>query len=102
ALQFLPEPFVVAQSIATFVALTSNFFLNNELTYRDRRLKGFAEVRGFVLFCLIGSLGALANVNVASWLFAERSVWWVAGAAGAIMGLLWNYSMATLFVWRAR
>ena len=101
-LSLSPEPFVVAQSVATFVALTSNFFLNNELTYRDRRLKGFAALRGFVLFCLIGSLGAIANVNVASWLFTERSVWWVAGAAGAIMGLLWNYSMATLFVWRAR
>jgi dolichol-phosphate mannosyltransferase len=102
ALDLLPEPFVVAQSIATFAAMTSNFFLNNELTYRDRRLKGRGMARGFVLFCLIGSFGAFANVNVATWLFAERSVWWVAGATGAIMGVLWNYSMATLFVWRAR
>jgi dolichol-phosphate mannosyltransferase len=102
ALNFVPEPFVVAQSIATFVALTSNFFLNNELTYRDRRLKGLGILRGFILFCLFGSFGALANVNVASWLFSERSVWWVAGAAGAIMGVLWNYAMSTLFVWRAR
>ena len=36
----LPEPFRAAQIIATFVAMTSNFLLNNELTYRDRRLKG--------------------------------------------------------------
>ena len=97
-----PDLFRAAQIIATFVAMTSNFILNNELTYRDRRLKGMAMVRGFVLFCLIGSVGVLANVDLASWLYMERSVWWLAGATGAIMSALWNYAMSTLFVWRAR
>ncbi len=101
-LLFLPDAFRAAQIIATLVAMTSNFLLNNELTYRDRRLKGAAMLRGFVLFCLIGSVGVLTNVDLASWLYTERQVWWVAGAAGAIMGALWNYAMSTLFVWRAR
>ncbi len=95
--------FPVAQSIATFAAMTSNFFLNNELTYRDRRLKGWSMVRGFVAFCLFCSAGALTNVGLAAWLFdAEREVWWVAGAAGALMGAFWNYAMSSLFVWRTR
>jgi dolichol-phosphate mannosyltransferase len=102
SLAFMPDAFRGAQIIATLVAMTSNFLLNNELTYRDRRLKGVAMLRGFVLFCLIGSVGALTNVDLASWLYTERQVWWVAGAAGAIMGALWNYAMSTLFVWRAR
>ena len=104
-LAFLPaqtDLFQTAQIAATLVAMTSNFLLNNELTYRDRRLKGIAMLRGFVLFCLIGSVGALANVDLASWLYSNREVWWLAGAAGAIMGALWNYAMSTLFVWRAR
>ena len=96
------ETFSVAQSIATFVAMTSNFFLNNELTYRDRRLKGLAMFGGFLGFCAIGSVGALTNVGLANWLYSERSVWWVAGAAGAIMGALWNYALSSLFVWRTR
>jgi len=96
------QPFYVAQAIATFVALTSNFFLNNELTYRDRRLKGWGMLRGFVLFCLVCSFGILANVDLASWLYVERPIWWVAGAVGAVMSVLWNYAMSTLFVWRAR
>ena len=54
-----PDRFNDAQIIATLAAMTSNFFLNNELTYRDRRLKGFAMLRGFVLFCLIASVGTL-------------------------------------------
>jgi dolichol-phosphate mannosyltransferase len=102
ALVLLPDSFQLAQIIATFVAMTSNFLLNNELTYRDRRLKGAAQIRGFVLFCMIGSVGVLTNVDLASWLYANREVWWVAGAAGAVMGALWNYAMSTLFVWRAR
>ena len=102
ALEFLPDAFRGAQIIATLVAMTSNFLLNNELTYRDRRLKGVAMLRGFVLFCLIGSVGVLANVDLASWLYYQRQVWWVAGATGALMGALWNYAMSTLFVWRVR
>ncbi|HEX4634824.1 MAG TPA: glycosyltransferase family 2 protein [Rhizomicrobium sp.] len=98
----LMQPFRAAQVIATFAAMTSNFLLNNELTYRDRRLKGFAMVRGFILFCLACSVGVLANVDLASWLYVERPIWWVAGAVGAVMSVLWNYAMSTLFVWRAR
>jgi dolichol-phosphate mannosyltransferase len=102
ALMFMPDAFRGAQIVATLVAMTSNFLLNNELTYRDRRLKGVGMLRGFVLFCLIGSAGALTNVDLASWLYYHRQVWWLAGAAGALMGALWNYAMSTLFVWRAR
>jgi dolichol-phosphate mannosyltransferase len=98
----LMQPFRAAQIIATFAAMTSNFMLNNELTYRDRRLKGLAMVRGFVLFCVVCSVGVLANVDLASWLYVERPIWWVAGAVGAVMSVLWNYAMSTLFVWRAR
>jgi dolichol-phosphate mannosyltransferase len=106
ALIALPETMIdqfrIAQGIATFAAMTSNFLLNNELTYRDRRLKGWAMTRGFVLFCVIASVGVLANIDLASWLYVSHSRWLVAGAAGAIMSALWNYAMSTLFVWRAR
>jgi dolichol-phosphate mannosyltransferase len=94
--------FPVAQTIATFVALCSNFVLNNELTYRDRRLKGWSMLWGFIGFCAIGSIGALTNVGVAAWLYSADPVWWVDGAAGAVMGALWNYAMSSLFVWRTR
>jgi dolichol-phosphate mannosyltransferase len=96
------QPFQSAQIVATVVALTSNFLLNNEITYRDRRLKGISMFWGFVVFCLFCSVGALTNVGIASWLYSQDPVWWVAGAAGAVMGALWNYAMSSLFVWRTR
>ncbi|HEY3779059.1 MAG TPA: glycosyltransferase family 2 protein [Rhizomicrobium sp.] len=94
--------FPVAQSVATFVAMISNFLLNNFLTYHDRRLSGKGLIFGFIGFCLIGSVGALTNVGLASWLYSREPTWWIAGAAGAIMGALWNYSMSSQFVWRTR
>ena len=95
-------PFSIAQSVATFAALLSNFLLNNATTYRDRRLKGFSLVTGFLVFCAIGTAGAISNVGLATWLYSEHSVWWVAGAAGSVMGALWNYLMSSRFVWRTR
>ncbi len=97
--------FLTAQIAATLVAMTSNFLLNNEITYRDRRLKGAGAVKGFILFGLFASIGAIANVDIAEWLYdspATGTFWWAAGAAGAIMSAFWNYAMSTLFVWRAR
>jgi dolichol-phosphate mannosyltransferase len=96
------QSFPIAQSLATLAALASNFLLNNMLTYRDRRLSGFGLLWGFFGFCAIGAVGAIANVGIASWLYSEHSVWWLAGAAGALMGALWNYSMSSQFVWRTR
>ncbi len=96
------QTFQAAQIVATIVALTSNFLLNNEITYRDRRLEGLSLLRGFAVFFLFCSIGALTNVGIASWAYSAEPVWWVAGATGAVMGALWNYAMSSLFVWRTR
>jgi dolichol-phosphate mannosyltransferase len=94
--------FPPAQTVAVLAAMTQNFLLNNSLTYRDKRLAGWALLRGLVGFYAISSVGAVANVGVASWLYAHQPVWWVAGVAGALMGAFWNYSLSTMLVWRLR
>ncbi|MFZ5735686.1 MAG: glycosyltransferase [Pseudomonadota bacterium] len=101
-LKLFEQPFAEAQGIAALVAMTSNFILNNFLTYRDQRLKGFAILRGLLLFYLVCSVGLLANVGVAFAVYNEHITWWLAGAAGALMGVVWNYAMSGLFVWRKR
>ena len=94
--------FAESQAIAAFVAMTGNFFLNNRLTYRDQRLKGFSIVRGLLLFYLVCGVGLLANVGVAFSVYDQEPIWWLAGAAGALMGVVWNYAVSSLFVWRAK
>jgi len=99
-LRFAALDFTVAQSIATIVAMIGNFTLNNLFTYRDRRLAGFAFLRGLLTFALVCGLGAVANVGVASVLFGNRQAWWVAGVAGAIVGSVWNYAVTSVVTWR--
>jgi dolichol-phosphate mannosyltransferase len=100
--QALNVPFAEAQAAGALVAMTSNFILNNFLTYRDQRLKGLAILRGLLLFYLVCSVGLFANVGVAFSVYDQEPIWWLAGAAGALMGVVWNYAMSGLFVWRKR
>jgi dolichol-phosphate mannosyltransferase len=102
ALEMFNVPFPEAQACGALLAMTSNFILNNFLTYRDQRLKGIAILRGLLLFYLVCSVGLLANVGVAFSVYDQEPIWWLAGAAGALMGVVWNYAMSGLFVWRKR
>jgi len=86
ALRLFDVPFPQAQAAGALVAMTSNFILNNFLTYRDQRLKGFAILRGLLLFYLVCSVGLFANVGVAFSVYDQEPIWWLAGAAGRADG----------------
>ena len=93
--------FALAQSIAVIVAMTSNFFINNAITYRDAKLKGFGPLlRGLLYFYAVCAFGAVANVGVATWLYNLYPVVWISALAGVIMGSVWNFTLSSLFVWR--
>ncbi len=93
--------FATAEWIATLAAIGCNFALNNVLTYRDRRLRGWRAARGLALFTVGCSVGAVANVGIASAL-VRTEAWWLAGLAGAVLGAVWNYAIAGTYVWRSR
>ena len=92
--------FVTSQSIATIVAMTSNFALNNILTYRDMRLKGWQWLRGWASFTIACSVGALANVGIASYLFIQDTTWVLAALAGILVGAVWNYAVTKVYTWK--
>ena len=102
ALNLFDLPFPEAQAAGALVAMTTNFVFNNFLTYRDQRLKGLSILWGLLSFYLVCSVGLLANVGVAFSIYDQEPIWWLAGAAGALMGVVWNYAMSGLFVWRKR
>ena len=92
-------PFWGAQSLATLAAMTSNFLLNNVLTYSDQRVTGWRMLPALFGFYAVCSIGALSNVGVSSWLFSKDPVWWLAGIAGSIVGAVWNYAGSSTLVW---
>lgn len=94
------EGFMLAQSAAVLVAMSFNFWLNNWLTYRDKRLKGAeALLRGWLGFCATCAVGAFANVAVASFLEGQGLFWALAALAGIVVGSVWNYALSSRFVW---
>jgi len=93
--------FTASQAAATIVAMTSNYALNNSLTYRDRRHRGLGWWGGLLTFYAICGAGVVANVGVAGFVF-ERQGWALAAAAGALVGTVWNYAATRVVTWRSR
>ena len=99
--QSMSLSFTISQAGAAIVAMVSNFVLNNALTFRDKRLKGWRWVKGLSSFTLTCSLGALANVGVASYLFKQHTLWQLSALAGIVVGAVWNYAMTATFTWNS-
>ncbi len=94
--------FVVAQLIATFVAMIENFSLNNRITFRDHRFEGAQILSGGARFVLACGFGAWANVVFAHSLWQSGTEWYLAGLAGIVLGSVWNLSISSLFTWGLR
>jgi dolichol-phosphate mannosyltransferase len=94
--------FLLSQALATWVAMTSNFVLNNVVTYGDQRLRGRAMWRGLASFYAACGIGALINLAIADWLFLKSSPYWLAGLAGALIAALWNFFTTASFTWGSR
>jgi dolichol-phosphate mannosyltransferase len=92
--------FLKAQAITTFAAMTGNFFLNNSMTYRDRRLKGRRVLTGLTTFYLACSLGAVINLRIAESAKGLGLPWYIAGACGLAVGAVWNYGITSFTTWR--
>ncbi|HEX8214199.1 MAG TPA: glycosyltransferase family 2 protein [Allosphingosinicella sp.] len=97
----LGQSFGAAQTAATVGAMTFNFFLNNALTYRDQQLRGARRlVLGWLSFCLVCGVGAVANIGVATYLFeARHALWTLSALAGVLAGAVWNFALSSRFTW---
>jgi dolichol-phosphate mannosyltransferase len=94
--------FVVAQAITTFAAMTANFFLNNSLTYRDRRLRGRQLAFGLLTFYAACLVGAVLNIRIAQFLKDANFPWYMAGVSGLAIGAVWNYGVTSIITWRRK
>jgi dolichol-phosphate mannosyltransferase len=93
------QTFVVAQGVATVVVMTLNFFLNNAITYRDRRLKGMRLLGGLFTFYIACSIGAFVNIRAASFALTAGLKWYAAGILGVSLSSVWNYAVTAVFTW---
>jgi dolichol-phosphate mannosyltransferase len=89
-----------ALPMAVVAAASSNYLINNALTFRFQRLQGLALLQGLLKFLLVASLPVLANVGLASafYSFVARDTFW-AQLAGILVVFVWNYAASSRFVW---
>jgi dolichol-phosphate mannosyltransferase len=95
-------PFGQAQTLATGLAMTGNFLLNNLVTYRDLRLKGWRLLPGLLTFYLACSVGFFTNLSVSETLVEKGLPWVWAGLAGLAISSMWNYGVTNVITWRRR
>ena len=92
--------FAWGQGIAAFGSMTFNFWLNNWLTYRDKRLTTPGKLLvGWLSFVAACSVGAFANVAVATTLHDNGLHTLPAALVGIAIGSVWNFALSSRFVW---
>ncbi|HEY1805974.1 MAG TPA: glycosyltransferase family 2 protein [Terracidiphilus sp.] len=92
--------FAAGQAVSTFTVMILNFVLNNSLTYRDRRLRGWKFLGGLITFCLACGLGVAANVAIANEVFRQGVPWVLAAITGLLFTAVWNYFVTSMTTWR--
>ncbi len=93
------ENFLASQAAATASAMVFNYAVNNALTYRDKRLRGWRWLRGLVSFVALCGIGAIANVGVANYFFVSETPWAAAALAGIAVGAVWNFAITQIYTW---
>ncbi|MFN9242366.1 MAG: GtrA family protein, partial [Cyanobacteriota bacterium] len=92
--------FEVAQTLAVICAASTNFLINNLLTFRFQQLRGWWLWLGLLRFLLVTSMGMVANVGVSSALYNQtHQGTLIALFAGIAVDFVWKYAASSKFVW---
>ncbi len=87
-------------TLSVIAAATSNYLINNALTFRSNRLSGNALMKGLLKFLLVASLPVVANISLATTFYnivARNEL--LAQLTGIIVVFVWNYAASSRFVW---
>jgi dolichol-phosphate mannosyltransferase len=91
---------VQAQTTATVAAIVCNFYLNNAITYSDRKIRGIKKlVLGLLIYGAGCSVGAMANLGLTNLLARSGVPGLLAGSVGMLVSSVWNYAIASVFTW---
>jgi dolichol-phosphate mannosyltransferase len=91
---------VESQAVATAVVIGFNFWLNNLVTFRDRRFRGARILVGLGAYYLGCLAGFVINLGVARFTANAGAPWYVAGTFGLAVSAVWNYWVSSVFTWR--
>jgi len=86
--------------IGVILAATSNYTINNILTFRSNKLSGKNFYFGLFKFLLVASLPIIANIGVVNLFYKQLSSnTFSAQIAGILVVFIWNYAASSRVVW---
>jgi dolichol-phosphate mannosyltransferase len=92
--------FATGQAVTTFIVMILNFVLNNSVTYRDRRLRGWRSGAACHLLpgLRIGRGGERLPSPTRRFIAACRGCW--RRSSGLLFTAVWNYGVTSMTTWR--
>ena len=99
-IRFTGTSFESVLPFSVVIAASSNYLINNFLTFRGLRLKNWDLVKGLLKFLIVASLPVMANIGLATSFYnyitpSEL----LAQVAGILVVFIWNYAASSRFVW---
>ena len=86
--------------VGVIIAASSNFIINNTLTFRSNKLLGKKFYVGLFKFLLVSSLPIIANVGVTNLFYTQFSTnTLLSQFAGIFVVFIWNYAASSKVVW---
>ena len=101
-LKIVSLSFYYSQLFSIIITMTSNYYLNNLITFKEHSLVGKRFFQGLISFYFICSIGALANIAIAEKLYNGFGIWYFASFSGALVGAFWNFIFSSIFTWKTR
>ena len=100
-MRILDINFTRALPFSVLIAATSNYLINNILTFRSNRLQNYKLIQGLIKFLFVVSLPVIGNIFFAVSFYREfkLSTFW-AQICGIVIIFIWNYIVSTKFVWK--
>ncbi|MGC2161464.1 MAG: glycosyltransferase family 2 protein [Silvibacterium sp.] len=94
--------FVQSQAMGTVLVMMLNYTLNNSITWRDRRRRGWGFWTGMLSYGVACGVGVVANVAVSGEAARGGMPWALAGVTGLTISSVWNYGVTSIWTWRYR
>ena len=97
----LEVSYLQANFIGTMGALTSNYFLNNFLTFNNLHYTWYQRLKGLLRYAVVNSLSIFANIGIAAQLYSEEFSILISTFAGIFAGLILNYLLSKNLVFKS-
>lgn len=92
--------FIIGNLISTLLAMCSNYFFNNFLTFHNVHRLFYERLKGLFKYCFANSFSILTNIGVASQFYLNEFSALSSALLGILAGLILNYFLSVNLVFK--